>query len=140
MRVEFVKDLLYNRGGIERTIITISENGNVNLPSGNVWMSEMELVELFGVIAPILRAAIRAIYKSGALKEYEVQKYIRLENGYNADVFSFTMIVALAFRIDSFGAEQVRNAILKRLYLRKEKTSIFFSLGSNGTKMSNYQA
>ena len=106
----------------------------------SIWMSEPELMELFGVIVPPLRATIKAIYKSGALKEYEVQKYVRLENGYNADVFSFPMIVALAFRIDSFGAEQVRNAILKRLYLRKEKTSIFFSLGINGWDMSNYQA
>lgn len=127
---------------MERNIITMSESGNIVMPDNiaSIWMSESELVELFGVIAPTLRAAIIAIYKSNVLKEYEVQKYVRLENGYNADVFSFLMIVALAFRIDSFGAKQVRNAILKRMYLRKEKTSIFFSLGSNGTKVSNYQA
>lgn len=108
---------------MERNIIIVNESGSIIMPENiaSIWMSEAELVELFGVIAPTLRAAIRAIYKSGALKEYEVQKYIRLENGYNADVFSFTMIVALAFRIDSFGAEQVHNAILKRLYLRKRK-------------------
>ncbi len=125
-----------------RDIITMNESGNIIMPENvaSIWMSEPELMELFGVIVPPLRAAIKAIYKSGALKEYEVQKYVRLENGYNADVFSFPMIVALAFRIDSFGAEQVRNALLKRLYLRKEETSIFFSLGSNGTKVSNYQA
>ncbi|WP_288259298.1 hypothetical protein [uncultured Bacteroides sp.] len=125
-----------------RNIIIVNESGNIVMPENiaNIWMSEPELVELFGIIAPTLRAAIKAIYKSNVLKEYEVQKYVRLENGYNADVFSFPMIVALAFRIDSFGAEQVRNAILKRLYLRKEKTSIFFSLGNNGTKVFNYQA
>ena len=125
-----------------RNIITMNESGNIVMPDNiaSIWMSEAELVGLFGVITPTLRAAIKAIYKSNVLKEYEVQKYIRLENGYNADVFNFPMIVALAFRIDSFGAEQVRNALLKKLYLRKEKTSIFFSLGSNGTKMSNYQA
>lgn len=127
---------------MERNIITMNESGNIVMPenTANIWMSEAELVELFGVIAPTLRSAIRSIYKDGALKEYEVQKYVRLENGYNVDVFNFPMIVALAFRINSFGAEQVRNAILKRLYLRKEKTSIFFSLGSNGIKVSNYQA
>ena len=125
-----------------RNIITMNESDNIVMPDNiaSIWMSEPELVELFGVIAPTLRAAIIAIYKSNVLKEYEVQKYVRLENGYNADVFSFPMIVALAFRIDSFGAEKVRNAILKRLYLRKEKTSIFFSLGNNGTKVFNYQA
>ena len=127
---------------MERNIIIVNESGSIIMPENiaSIWMSEAELVELFGIIAPTLRSAIRAIYKSGALKEYEVQKYVRLENGYNADVFSFPMIVALAFRIDSFGAEQVRNAIFKRLYLRKEKTNIFFSLGINGWDMSNYQA
>lgn len=127
---------------MKRSIITMSESGNIIMPDNvtDIWMSEQELGDLFGVIAPTFRASIRAIYKSGALKEYEVQKYVRLENGYNADVFSFPMIVALAFRIDSFGAEQVRNALLKRLYLRKEKTNIFFSLGINGWDMSNYQA
>ena len=86
---------------MERNIIIVNESGSIIMPENiaSIWMSEAELVELFGVIAPTLRAAIRAIYKSGALKEYEVQKYIRLENGYNADVFNFTMIVALAFRI-----------------------------------------
>lgn len=127
---------------MKRNIITIGKSGNIAMPENvaSIWMSEPELVELFGIIAPTLRSAIRAIYKSGALKEYEVQKYIRLENGYHADVFSLTMIVALAFRINSFGAKQMRNAILKRMYLRKEKTAFFFSLGSNGTKASNYQA
>lgn len=127
---------------MERNIITMSESGNIIIPDNvaYIWMSEPELVELFEVIAPTLRAAIRAVYKSGALKEYEVQKYVRLENGYHADVFNFPMIVALAFHIDSFGAEQVRNAVFERLYLRKEKTNIYFSLGINGRNMSNYQA
>lgn len=127
---------------MKRGIITISESGYIIMPDNvtDIRMSEPELVELFGVIAPTLRASVRAVYKSGVLKEHEVQKYIRLENGYHADVFSFPMVVALAFRINTFGAEQVRNAILERVYLRKEKTSLFFSLGINSMKMSNYQA
>lgn len=52
---------------MERAIIRINANGNVNIPDSNVWMSEMELVELFGVLAPTLRAAIKAIYKSEML-------------------------------------------------------------------------
>ena len=136
-----------------QTTIKIKENDTVFVITGDIpamWLrdsacqlrpfllfakEEPELVELFGIIVPTLRAAICAVYKSGVLKEYEVQRYVRLENGYHADVFSFPMIVALAFR-----AEQVRNAIFKRLYLRKEKTSIFFSLGINGRNTSNYQA
>lgn len=127
---------------MKRNIIEITESGNIIMPDNvaDIWMSEPELVELFGVIAPTLRAAIRAVYKSGILKEHEMQKYIRLENGYHADVFSFPMVVALAFRINTFGVEQVRNAILERVYLRKEKTNIFFSLGVNGMNASRYQA
>ena len=120
----------------------MDESGNIIMPDNvaSIWMSEPELVELFGVIAQTLRASIRTIYKSGVLKKYEVQKYIRLDNGYHADVFSFPMVVALAFRINTFGAEQVRNAILERVYLRKEKINIFFSLGVNSMEISKYQA
>ena len=127
---------------MERNIITMSESGNIIIPDNvaYIWMSEPELVELFGVIAPTLRAAIRAVYRSGVLNEHEVQKYVRLENGYHADVFSFPMIVALAFRINSSGAEQVRKILFERLFLRKEKTSIFFSLGMNSMEAPKYQA
>lgn len=127
---------------MERNIITMSESGNIIIPDNvaYIWMSEPELVELFGVIAPTIRAAIRAVYKIGVLDEHEVQKYVRLENGYHADVFSLPMIVALAFRINSSGAEQMRKILFERLYLRKEKASIFFSLGMNSMEMLKYQA
>lgn len=116
---------------MERAVITINEHGTVYIPCGAVWMSEMELTDLFGVISPIVRVAIRAVYKSGVQKEYEAQRYIRLENGYYADVYSFPMVVALTFRINSYGAQQVRNTLLERMYERKEKTNIFFSLNMN---------
>ena len=127
---------------MKRNIITMSESGNIIILDNvaYIWMSDPELVELFGVIAPTLRAAIRAVYRSGVLNEHEVQKYVRLENGYHADVFSFPMIVALAFRINSSGAEQMRKILLERLYLRKEKASIFFSLGMNSMEAPKYQA
>lgn len=88
-----------------RTIITMDEPGTVSVLGGEIWMNEMELTDLFGVIVPTVRAAIRAVYKSDVLKEYEAQKYIRLENGYYADVYSFPMVVTLAFRINSYGAQ-----------------------------------
>lgn len=127
---------------MKRGIMTIGESGNIIMPEivTDIWMSEPELVELFGVVVPILRAAVRAVYKSGVLKAYEGRKYVRLENGYYSDVFGLPMIAALAFRINSFGAEQVRNVILEKLYLRKEKTSIIFSPGINNMKVTKYQS
>ena len=59
---------------MKQTTITMDGCGRIAVPSdaANVWMNEMELVRLFGVIAPTLRAAIRAVYKSGVLKPCEV--------------------------------------------------------------------
>lgn len=50
---------------MKRTIIMMDEYGRVAVPSdaANLWMNEMELVTLFDVIAPTLRAAVRAVYK-----------------------------------------------------------------------------
>ncbi len=124
---------------MKRNIIEITEHGTVTIPNEIVWMSEEELVSLFGVIAPSVRAAIKTVYKNEILKEYEVQRYIRISDKISVDVYSLEMVIALAFRIRSYGAEQVRKAIFERLYLRKEKTSIFFSL-CNSIKSSEYQA
>ncbi|NBH90415.1 hypothetical protein [Parabacteroides distasonis] len=124
---------------MKRNIIEITEHGTITIPSETVWMSEAELVSLFGVIVPTVRAAIRAVYKSGVLTEHEAQRYIRLSDKYSMYVYSLEMVIALAFRIRSYGAEQVRKTIIERLYLRKEKTSIFFSL-CNSIKSSEYQA
>ena len=68
---------------MKRTTITMDGSGRVAVPSdiANVWMSEMELVRLFDVIAPTLRAAIRAVYKSEVLQPYDVEKRMRLPNG-----------------------------------------------------------
>lgn len=118
----------------------MTEHGTVTIPSETIWMSEAELVALFGVIAPTIRAAIKAIYKSGMLKEYEVQRYIRLSDKVSIDVYSLEMVAALAFHINSYGAEQVRNALLNRMHGRKEKASLLLSLNFNGIGDPKYLA
>ena len=117
---------------MERTTITMDGCGRVAVPSdtANVWMSEMELVTLFDVIAPTLHAAIRAVYKSGVLKPCESERRIRLSNGYCAEAYALPMVVALAFRINTPNAARVRNALLERLCLRKDRQMLWFSLGN----------
>lgn len=118
---------------MKQTIITMDEYGKVAVPSdaANIWMTEMELVTLFDVIAPTLRAAIRAVYKSGVLLPCKSERRIRLPNGYYADVYVLPMVVALAFRINTFNAARVRNALLERLCLRKERQMLWLSLGNS---------
>ena len=118
---------------MKRATITMDGCGRVAVPSdaANVWMIEMELVRLFDVIAPTLRAAIRAVYKSGVLQSCEVERRIRLSNGYYAEVYALPMVVALAFRINTSDAARVRNALLERLCLRKERQMLWLSLGNS---------
>ena len=117
---------------MERTTITMDGYGKVAVPSdtANVWMSEMELIKLFYVIAPTLRAAIRAVYKNGVLNPCEVERRIKLPSGYFTDVYALPMVVALAFRINTSNAIMVRNALLERLCLRKERQVLWVALSS----------
>ena len=127
---------------MKRTTITMDGYGRVAVPSDatnvwmsemNVWMSEMELVRLFDVIAPTLRAAIRAVYKSEVLQPYDVEKRMRLPNGYYAATYALPMVVALAFRINTPNAARVRNVLLERLCLRKDRQMLWLSLGNSTT-------
>ena len=115
---------------MERAIITISENGRVNIPDSNVWMFEMELVELFGVIAPTLRAAIKAIYKRGTLTLACTQQYDVATPTSWATFYNLEMVIALAFRLNTCEASRIREKVLECLCRRKENgNSLFIWLG-----------
>lgn len=110
---------------MKRAIITIDEQGRVHFPDSNpnnIWMSTQELVELLGVTFPTLKSNIRAIYKSGIVKEYEDERYITLPNGNGVDIYSLRMIMALTFRINTPEAYRLRESIINRLYQRKTQS------------------
>ena len=116
---------------MERAIITISESGIVNIPSGNVWMSELELVELFGVIAPTLRTAIKAIYKSRALCPTTTQRCDVITPKSWATFYNLEVVIALAFRLNSYEASRIRQKVLEGFSQRKEsRVSLLVSIGS----------
>ena len=119
---------------MERAIITISENGKVNIPSGNVWMSEMELVELFGVISPTLRAAIKAIYKSGTLCPVSTQRCdLATPKGWTT-YYNLEVVITLAFRLNTYEASRIRQKVLENLCQRKENgINLLISLGREAT-------
>lgn len=99
---------------MKRDKITISEN-MVIVTGGTIWMTETEIVELFGTTAGAVHTGIKAILKENALHDYEVCKCIRLDSGNSADVYNLEMVVALAFRIRSQGATKFREYILRTL-------------------------
>ena len=125
----------------ERNIITMDGQGNIFLPTdiGATAMTEWEICELFGVIAPTVRAEIKALCKSGVLSVYDIKRIIRLSDKYSIEVYNLETIAALAFRVESFGAAKVRKVLLERImHGRKENSMIFLSLnvGSQAVMLS----
>lgn len=127
----------------ERDIITRDEYGKVTMPTdiSTTAMTEWELCNLFGITAPTLRAGIKALCKSGVLREYEIKMTIRISDKCSIEVYNLETITALAFRIGTYGAERVRQALLDRItHGRKEKTTVFVSLFTDGKPDSRWQA
>ena len=113
---------------MERAIITISENGRVNIPRGNVWMSEMELVELLGVIVPTLRAAIKAIYKRGPLCPVSPQRCDLATPKSWSTIYNLEVVIALAFRLNTYEASRIRQKVLEGICQRKENENYWHVL------------
>ncbi|MCP9553421.1 hypothetical protein NNC51_11405 [Prevotella copri] len=115
---------------MKRTVITVDGNGRLSIPSNleDLWMSESELIDMLYITTPKLNAVIRAIYKEGMLSMSEVQRREELSKGIWQTLYGFPMVVAICFRLNSNGAAQLRDAIIKRLYGAKEKTNIVLQL------------
>ena len=120
---------------MERAIITISESGRVNIPSKSVWMSEMELVELFGVIAPTLRTAIKAIYKSGTLCPVSTQRYDLATPKSWATFYNLEVVIALALRLNTYEASRIRQKVLECICRRKASGIDFLILLGNNSHL-----
>lgn len=97
---------------MKRGTIIVNRNG-VTL-TDNVWLTDYEIAELFGVTMPAVHGNIKSIFKSGMLSERDVYRYIRLENGNRADVYNMEMITSLAFRFNSLPAKAFRDWIVKK--------------------------
>ena len=124
---------------MKRTVITMDGNGELFIPSNlqDLWMSEDELVDILHVTAPKLNSVIRAIYKDVLLPVSEVQQRQETSKGIWQTQYGFPMIVALCFRINSYGAVRFRDTIIKRLYGAKEKGSVIILQLNGGTNAIN---
>ena len=91
-------------------------------------MPEMELVELFGVIAPTLRAAIKAIYRSGTLSPATTLRCdLAMPKGW-ATFYNLEVVIALAFRLSTYEASRIRHKVLEGFSQRKESGIDFLIL------------
>lgn len=76
---------------MRRGIITNNGQG-IHISDGEVWMTAWEIADLFYTTTGTIYATIKRILKVNVLKRQEVYKYIKLENGNNADAYNFDMV------------------------------------------------
>ena len=88
----------------QRNIIEWSEHSEyteLTIPSGEIWMSESELVDLFGVFIPKLRNTIQTLYKEELIRPYETERTIRQKRNLHLTVYNMEVVMLLAFRLNS---------------------------------------
>lgn len=103
---------------MKREIITIGENGSVQVPATPVWMPACAIADLLGAFSGKVNAQIKAIFKEGLLMETEAVRTIRSERGF-IDLYSIEMIAMLSFRIATPQAKNLRKWIIGRLSEKK---------------------
>ena len=114
---------------MKRGIITNKGLG-IHISDGEVWMTTWELGDLFYATTGTIHAAIKRILKANILKSHEVCKYIKLENGNNADVYNLDMVIALSYQIDTGHSTAFRKWVTSKVqFSRKNNVSFFVHLG-----------
>ena len=84
-----------------------------------------------GGIAPTLRVAIKAIYKSGTLCPVSTQQCDLTMPKSWATFYNLEAVIALAFRLNTYEASRIRQKVLEGLCQRKKsRVSLLVSIGS----------
>lgn len=107
-----------------RRIIKTDEDGNIRIAGDSakeIWMTAWEMAELFNVPVSTIQKEIKAVRKSGVLMDYEVCKYIRMENGCSADIFSMDIIIPVSYRLNTFYAHSFREWLKGKALSGNEK-------------------
>ena len=89
---------------------------------------------VFGVIVPTLRAAIKAIYKSGTLSTTTTQRCDFASPTSWATFYNIEVGIALAFRLNTYEASRVRQRILESL-CQREENGLYLLLTLDNTKV-----
>ena len=115
-------------------IVTTTPTSNyIGKELGNgIWMTVWEIAEAFNVSGTAVVSAIKAIRKTDILNDYEVCKYICLDNGNTADVYSLEIIIPIAFRLNTYYTDIFRKWIIGKVYEKKTPERQFYIHIPNG--------
>ena len=115
---------------MKRDIIIIEDKA-VSVTGNDVWMTAGEIAGLFHTCVPAVNTAIKAVLKADVLNDYEVCRYIQLENGLYADVYSLEIILPVAFRLNTYYTHVFRTWLVGKA-LSKEKRQAYVMFIQNG--------
>ena len=109
---------------MERGYITIKENDEnqliveAKLVNCTLWMSKHEIADLFNVFVNTIGNNLRAIFKSGILREEEVTHTHKYENnGRRCEVtlYNLEALIFVSYRIASYEGRAFREWVMKAL-------------------------
>ena len=87
-------------------------------------MTATEIAGLFHAGVPAVNAAIKAVRKSDVLNDYEVCRYMRLENGLYADVYALEIIIPIAFRLNTYCTHVFRRWLVEKVLAKRKAAGI----------------
>ena len=121
------------RKAMKRDIIIIEDKA-VSVTGNDVWMTATEIAGLFHTTVPAVNAAIKAVRKSDVLNDYEVCRYMQLENGLYADVYSLEIIIPVTFRLSTYHAHLFRRWLMDKALAKDKHTAymLFVHSGKGG--------
>ena len=99
----------------QRNIIKWNDDNTLSIPTGEIWMSESELVDLFGVFIPKLRNTIQMLYKEEQVRLYEAERTIKVQRNVYQTVYNFEVVLLLAFRLNTYQTRAVRKELMESI-------------------------
>jgi len=109
-----------------------SEYTELTIPSGEIWMSESEMVDFLGVFILKLRNAIKALYKEELIKPYEVERTIKKRDNLYVTVYNMEVVMLLAFPLNSYQTRAVRRELMERIIQDHKPFGVILT-ATNGT-------
>lgn len=98
----------------KRNIIEWKEDGTLSIPAGEIWMSESEMADLFGVFIPKLRSTIKTLYKEEVVKPFEAERTIKQRRGLYLTLYNMEVVMLLALRLNSYQSRAVSRELMER--------------------------
>lgn len=109
---------------MERGYIKIKENNEnqliveAKLVNCTLWMTKYEIADLFNVFVSSIGNILRAIFKSGILREESVTRIHKYENnGRQSEMtlYNLEALIFISYRTASFEAQAFREWVMKAL-------------------------